>query len=202
MVLCHNKKCIFIHIPKTGGTSIEHFLRENGKNELLLIGISSNNRSMQHYTAFELKINIPYFFKIYYKFSIVRNPYERLLSEYYWTPIYNVGFNYGRSLDQFLTYVEYVVKNKRYHEHINNDHFMPQFLFLYNNGKLLVNQLFKYEDMGWIETYLKKKLIIENNILVLNKTHENIKKVYWNNMQKERIYKLYRKDFELFNYEK
>jgi hypothetical protein len=201
MVICHNKKCIFIHIPKTAGTSIEHFLRENGKNELSLIGVL-NKRSMHHYTSVEIKKNMPYCFNTYYKFSIVRNPYERLLSEYYWTPIINVGYKYGKSLDHFLNYVEHVVKKKLYFVHINNDHFIPQFLFLYNNGKLLVDQLFKYEDLEWVGEYLKKKLSIKNDILVLNKTNENIKKMKWNDVQKERIYKLYKRDFEIFNYEK
>ena len=29
MVICHNKKCIFIHIPKTAGTSIQQFINDN-----------------------------------------------------------------------------------------------------------------------------------------------------------------------------
>lgn len=198
MVVCYNKKCIFIHIPKTAGTSVEQFLKDNGKNEIEYLGVQ-NNRSMHHYTALELKKLEPRIFDIYYKFSIVRNPYDRLLSEYYWCPIPDVGFKYGKTKVEFLNYVSKVVKGKRYFENIYNDHFIPQYMFLYNN-KLLVDQLFKYEDLEWVIDYLKKKLNIERNFPSLNKF--KITKSEWNENQKNRIYKLYKNDFILFNYEK
>ena len=200
MVICHEKRCIFIHIPKTAGTSIEHFLREHGLNNLELIGVR-NGRSTHHYRASEIKNLFPNIFHNYYKFSIVRNPYERLLSEYYWTPIKNVGFKSDKSKDEFLDYVENVIKNGTYFSNIYHDHFIPQYFFVYNKkiNKIIVNQLFKYEDMEWVQTYLKQKLKIKNDFLVLNKSE---KKEIWNESQKERIYNLYKKDFELFSYEK
>jgi hypothetical protein len=201
MVVCHEKKCIFIHIPKTAGTSIEQFLREKNKNELEFIGLK-NNRSMQHYRAVELKIQLGYIFNLYYKFSIIRNPYDRLLSEYYWTPIPNVGYKYGKTKFEFLNYVTDVIKNNKIFENKYNDHFIPQYLFLYHGKKLLVDQIFKYEDLEWVENYLKKKLNIDNNLPFLNKSKLNIEKEDWNPRQKERIYKLYKADFLIFNYEK
>ena len=200
MVLCHNKKCIFIHIPKTAGTSIEQFLREKGRNDLEFLGVY-NNRSTHHYTSSELKNKIPYYFSIYYKFSIVRNPYDRLLSEYYWCPIPNVGFKAGKSKEHFINYVEQVVKYEQYFTNIYNDHFIPQYLFLYEGNKLLVNQHFKYEDLDWIVTYLKKKLNIENELPYLNKTNSSTHDT-WTDKQKERLYNIYRRDFKLFNYDK
>jgi hypothetical protein len=198
MVVCYNKKCIFIHIPKTAGTSIEQFIKDNGKNEIEYLGVK-NNRSMHHYTASELKKIEPHIFDIYYKFSIVRNPYERLLSEYYWCPIPDVGFKYGKTKVEFLNYVSKVVKGKRYFENIYNDHFIPQYMFVYNN-KLIVDHIFRYEDLEWVIDFLKKKLNIERNFPTLNKL--KITKSDWNENQKNRIYKLYKNDFILFNYEK
>lgn len=95
MVVCHQKKCIFIHIPKCAGTSIEQFIKDHGRNDLQFIGLYQN-RSLHHLTAIELKIIIKeQIFHHYYKFSVVRNPYDRLLSEYYWTPIQNIGYKTG-----------------------------------------------------------------------------------------------------------
>lgn len=199
MVVCHEKKCIFIHIPKTAGTSIEQFIRDNGKNNLLFIGVR-NNRSLQHLTANELKIMIPYIYKKYYKFSIVRNPYDKLLSEYYWNPSINIGYKSGKSKKDFLKNVTEIVQNQKYFNNIYNDHFIPQYNFLFYNNKLLVNQLFKYEDLEWVSIFLKKKLKITRNFPYLNKN--DIEKEGWNDDEKEIIYNLYKNDFLYFGYQK
>jgi hypothetical protein len=202
MVLCTNKKCIFIHIPKTAGTSIEQFLRDNGKNELLFDRFVLN-RSLQHLTALELKRKLGNVFNSYYKFSIVRNPYDRLLSEYYWTPIPNVGYKYGKTKSEFLVYVKNILKNQLYFQNNYNDHFIPQYMFLSNRkGKLLIDNLFKYEDLDFVKSYLKKKLNIEREFPHLNKTGEEKAKDYWSDFEKEKIYNLYKNDFILFGYDK
>jgi len=199
MVVCHEKKCIFIHIPKTAGTSIEQFIRDNGNNNLLFIGVR-NNRSLQHLTANELKMMIPYIYKQYYKFSIVRNPYDKLLSEYYWNPSINIGYKNGKSKKDFLKKVIEIVQNKKYFNDIYNDHFIPQYNFLFFKNKLLVNQLFKYEDLEWVSNFLKKKLKITRNFPYLNKN--DINKEGWNDDEKEIIYNLYKNDFLYFGYQK
>jgi hypothetical protein len=202
MVLCTNKKCIFIHIPKTAGTSIEQFLRDNGKNELLFDRFLLN-RSLQHLTALELKRKLGNVFNSYYKFSIVRNPFDRLLSEYYWTPIPNIGYKYGKTKSEFLDYVRNIVKKQLYFQNNYNDHFIPQYMFLCNRrGKLLIDNLFKYEDLDFVKDYLKKKLNIERKFPHLNKTSEEKTKDYWSESEKEKIYDLYKNDFILFGYEK
>jgi hypothetical protein len=201
MVICHNKKCIYIHIPKCAGTSVEQFLREHGKNGLQYHGVREG-RSMHHFTAFDLKRENPHIFNIYYKFSIVRNPYDRLLSEYYWTPIRGVGYKSGQTKADFITYVSKVVNQRLFYDNIFNDHFIPQYLFIYNNKNLMIDQLFKYEDLNWTVEYLKKKLEINIDFPYLNKSKNSFIKSEWTDRQKERIYKIYQNDFILFNYSK
>lgn len=201
MVVCYDLKCIYIHIPKTAGTSIEQFLKDNGKNSIDYLGVR-NNRSLHHLLAIELRKELPFLFKKYYKFSLVRNPYDRLLSEYYWTPIPGVGYKSGQSKADFITYVSNVVNKKLYFDNIYNDHFIPQVDFLYSGKNLLVDQIFRYEDLDWVVQYLKKKLNINNDLPYLNKSKNSIKKIEWNEKQKERIYKIYFRDFINFNYQK
>ena len=199
MVICDDKKCIFIHIPKTGGTSIEQYISDHGRHYLRYLGIM-NNRSAHHFTAIELRKQVYQIFNYYYKFSIVRNPYDRLLSEYYWTPIQGIGYKAGKDRSYFLYHVQNIVHNKKYFETIYHDHFIPQYMFIYEGKKLLVDQLFKYEDLEWVSQYLKRKLDIKRDFPLLNKT--NIQKVEWTEVQKNKIYNLYKKDFELFGYKK
>jgi hypothetical protein len=202
MVICHNKRCIFIHIPKTAGTSIEQFIKENGKNEIDLLG-AQNGRSLHHLTGIELKKILPSYFDNYYKFSFVRNPYDRLLSEYYWTSVPNLGYKSGKTKAYFLYKVIEIVKNRKYFENIYFDHFIPQYLFVYNkNLKLLVNDIFKYEDLENNVKIIREKLQLNNNFPYLNKSKLNVEKVDWTPKQKEKIYKLYMNDFLLFGYEK
>ncbi len=204
MVVCDNKKCIFIHIPKTAGTSVEQFLRDNETNDLRFHGYR-DGRSTHHFPALRLKKELtPSLFNSYYRFSIVRNPYDRLLSEYYWTPIPNVGYKKGGDKSTFLKYVLYVVKNKYYFTNRYNDHFIPQYLFVYDEKKkLLVNQLFRYEDLDWVKEFLKKKLNIKNDMRHLNATKTGpMEKVAWTDEEKEIIYAIYKNDFILFNYPK
>ena len=50
--------------------------------------------------------------------------------------------------------------------------------------------------------YLKKKLDININFPNLNKSANSIIKSEWTPRQKERIYKIYQRDFTAFNYSK
>jgi len=199
MVVCHTRKIIFIHIPKTAGSSIEHLLRDEGKYELDFIGVR-NGRSTHHYMGIELKLILKELYPTYYKFSFVRNPYDRLISEYFWCRINNVGHKFNKTFDEFLDYVEDVIKNKKFFKPIENDHFIPQYSFLFFNNKLLVNNIFKYEDIETVIPLIKKRLKIKTVLQHLNKSNKN--EITLTNEQKERIYNLYKIDFQTFNYEK
>jgi len=93
----HKRRCVFVHIPKTGGTSIEHALKMRGRHrredrrrlmgpiltdELKAMGLRSN--FLQHLTATEiLRLHAPGALEGYLKFSVVRNPWDRMVSVYH-----------------------------------------------------------------------------------------------------------------------
>lgn len=65
-------KAVFIHIPKCGGTSMERYLQDF---EFFV-------RGRNHGTHTEVLKEDKY--KNYYKFAFVRNPFDKIVSEYKW----------------------------------------------------------------------------------------------------------------------
>ena len=61
-------RCIFIHIPKTAGKSVQKIFGKNWH----------NHKDISHYAQ---KLE-PSVFASYYKFAIVRNPWDRMVSDY------------------------------------------------------------------------------------------------------------------------
>jgi hypothetical protein len=87
-MICHNRQFIFIHISKTAGTSLEEVLvhgavpddksitTENQPIPMKLKGKLYKHRMLKDYDA-ELVND-------YFTFSIVRNPWDRAVSRYFW----------------------------------------------------------------------------------------------------------------------
>ena len=76
MVVSHSHKFAFIHVPKTGGTTITHLL---GK-----LGFTTKCSCMNHIRAGDLRaLMTPELFDSYYRFAIVRNPYDLMVSLFY-----------------------------------------------------------------------------------------------------------------------
>ena len=71
-MISHKHQCIFIHIPRTGGTSIEHWFLNHT--------MGNKNLPLKHLTAPQAKLIYKDYWNDYYKFSIIRNPYNRFVS--------------------------------------------------------------------------------------------------------------------------
>ncbi|MEL0633151.1 sulfotransferase family 2 domain-containing protein [Pseudoalteromonas carrageenovora] len=97
MPVIHKNKLIFIHIPRTGGTSINKYFEETGafgehklnvKNENfhIMYGLFKTQKEtfeLDHLDYLGLKSFCPeVIFDSYKKFAIVRDPLERLYSDF------------------------------------------------------------------------------------------------------------------------
>ena len=71
-MISHEHKCIFIHIPRTGGTSIELSIRPDWNFE--------NFPDEKHILASTAKLLYKDYWDDYFKFSFVRNPWGRMVS--------------------------------------------------------------------------------------------------------------------------
>lgn len=96
MIISHSKKFIFIHIQKTAGTSITRYLDKYLNYQDIVIGSTEFGEQIQPF--FKKKFNITkhsYANRIkaltgeevwdsYFTFSLVRNPWDRMVSLYNW----------------------------------------------------------------------------------------------------------------------
>lgn len=64
----HKRKCLFVHIPKTGGNSMNAVFGQDW----------SPHRDLEAYAALEGIETV----RSYFKFALVRNPWARLFSDY------------------------------------------------------------------------------------------------------------------------
>jgi hypothetical protein len=161
-MVSHKHKCIFIHIPKTAGMSIEDsFIRSlglkfyNGQCPPLLLSYNQDNEigppSLAHllpedyvkhnYLSEEL-------FEDYFKFSFIRNPWARSVSIYRY-------FKYHRilSFENFMKYRFPYLWEERY------DFLMPQYDFLFDEkGRQKVDFIGKFENLSEDFELVRKKV--------------------------------------------
>ncbi len=83
MLISHKYRVIFIHIQRTGGTSVSNALIEADPDIVYELPLDTEKKRQKHCFISDIyPILSSEIFSDYTKFSIVRNPYARLLSWY------------------------------------------------------------------------------------------------------------------------
>ena len=118
MPLFHQHKVIFIHIPKTAGTSITSWLGYrnldyNIVNLQYLFG-KYNNLQLQHLKYNQLSCFIDKdIIDSYHYLVVIRNPKDRLLSEYYWLKNHSFWSVYlSNQLTTLETFLQYLLSKQ------------------------------------------------------------------------------------------
>jgi hypothetical protein len=148
-MFCRNPLCIFVHIPKTAGQSVERYFldllgaSENQLKELLLCGNRDPSRGpprLSHLRAAEYVSGgfvSEQEFRDAFKFSFVRNPWDRIVSFYKYR-----GHAYRYDFKTFLFH-HFPVADW------SNDycHVMPQHAYLYQGKDCLVDFVGRFENL-------------------------------------------------------
>lgn len=150
-MICDSHQCIFVHIPKTAGQSIEQFFMDrldldwDEDREALSLQDNDNpargTEKLSHLSAAEYvgcgHISTQAFSR-YFKFSFVRNPWTRILSEYrYRNYFYHFSFR-----DFVLNKLPQPGWDDKYR------HVMPQYDMLHDDtGRPLVDFIGRFESL-------------------------------------------------------
>lgn len=207
-----SNKLKFVHITKNAGTSIEDIAKE--------YGVNWGRHEAERLKQYKKKLNfkgaiwhtppkfIPEAYKGYNTFAVVRNPYDRCISEMHcpWTQKLLMGSELLDTKEKFNRELQKLIVN------VNTDHFYPQYHYTHDEENKIVTHILRFENLkkDFNQLMSKYKLKLRLNKHINAKPHKN-----WINLTPirftikdlnkesiELINKVYDIDFKIFNYEK
>ena len=215
MPVSHAHKTIFVHVPRTAGSSIEQVLGiwgDDNKGTLtparpdMLFGLVGT-KALQHLNARDVRDRLgDEVYRSYFKFAIVRNPYDRVVSTYHIRKKH-----FPKIQMSFPDFVQKRIAGKKSFfrdlfmskaEKALEDQFEGQHEFLSDEkGALLVDFIGKYESLDGDFEKIGDRLGLKVKLPKTNLSrHEDYRK-YYDEELKKTVRDVYRKDFEAFGYE-
>lgn len=187
----------YIHIPKTGGTFVENFLRQSNvligrfENEMINSSVANPDFSFtpdcSHYHV------PPKFYSIDFStvtpFTIIRHPVARLVSDYNWTK------RYGK-ISQDIN--EFVKQNLTKGNTTSDCHFLPQVDYIVDKNGKECQTFLRFEnldhDLRWL--CRTQNIKVHNKKVFKNKT--NSKRGELSEESKQHILRFYHDDLHLW----
>ena len=171
-------KTIFIHIPKNAGTSIEEYFGNES------VRIQPN----KHADIYEIKRKFKNSYNNYRKFTIIRNPYDKMVSWYFYLKR-NLG---DHNVIEFNEWIK--DPSKFWHANDPASYLKSQHEWIDDTVVLI-----KYENL---DEELNQFFNEEIDLPVINKSNHDHYLKYYNNKSLNVIYNRYKEDFKKFNYKK
>ena len=172
-------KTIFIHIPKNAGTSIE----------TLFANSSFRIQPYKHASIHEIKRKFPKLYDSHSKFTIIRDPYDKMVSWYFYLKT-KVGEKH--KVVEFNDWV----KDPQLLWHADDPIYFldPQHTWIDDTVKVI-----KFENLN---EDLNQFFEEEIDLPIVNKSNHGHYLKYYNKDSLDIVYDRYKEDFEKYNYKK
>ena len=211
MPIAHKYKCIFIHVPKCAGKSVEDKLRIksalNVPSFYFLYGFHGNIQ-LQHLTP-EQMLRLNYVkqdvFNSYFKFCFVRNPYDRAVSDYFWHRKFFEKGPEQMMVDSFRSYL--YLAHSQLTRFPNKDniwcHFFPQHWYVRDEkGHTIPDFVGRFENLKADFAFVAARIGLNDTDLPhIGKTEHEPYADYYNEECRMMVEDLYGEDIRYFEYE-
>jgi len=194
-MISHEKKFVFVHINKTGGTSISNVLRRFAPNDTfnkheMIHEIPKNSKKSflnQDNISNQLKDGVDYF-----KFTFVRNPWDRCVSNFFWH-----RKRYPEKRHAKMSFEDYL------------DDLDSDWTTSYNqidwlvdrSGKICLDFIGRFENLEEDFSKVCVALGIKNDKLPhVNKSPHRSYRTYYDKDGLIKVKRFYKRDIEYFNY--
>lgn len=217
----HKNKIWFIHIPKNGGSSIRNWL--DLESESLKIGQRKYDRGTRIHSNFRFQSEYNSNFKTfedYFKFCIVRNPWDRAVSIYYnyikdnkqpyfykWNVNPNPKFgdidNFKKwFLDVYYNLYKFNDNKISYSNRPLHFLFLPQYYFVIDkSGSIAVDFVGRFEDLKSSLDRVQHQFRIFETPPVLNSSEKKYPYThYYDDELIDKSHSLFKSDLEYFKY--
>jgi hypothetical protein len=185
--------CLFIHVPRTGGTSV-----------LRALGV---RRRRFHAPFWVFEQADARRFAQYFKFAFVRNPWDRAVSTYFY--LRNGGAGGADDVMSDLLRSRYDSFDKFVLDYLDEERIYtvrllrPQNLYLYDHwDQCRMDFVGRFENLAADFAIVAQKLGLRPSVLprVNTSEHAPYREHCANDAVREKLRRLYRRDIELFGY--
>ena len=217
------KNFIFVHIPKTAGASVKNYMRNHVKPEQLHECQVFNTHSHSTYHAVLTDYMISLDSETYtnaFKFSIVRNPWDRVVSLYHWKKDGTPNEDYLRVINSKDYYDDGVhtqqkpkatILNTKTRQHPSFEEFVKNFMDLTTPlERILYAEYFRPYEMDFIIKYEDLQTdfnqvcyllgLPQAELLHIHKTAHDDYRQYYNEETALEIRRLFYPDTLMFDY--